>query len=170
MFSTLSAGNLIYVLDIKNDYNILTGQVNKVTPIRPKYGTFTPNYAYGQNYETVVDITAVVNGEQKEFKQVPSNAVVADFGSDAFVLADSKDAMIGHLNVTYQNSKAVVDSVDKNKTIMANCKKALSQINPSIVAEEQRDCAISDLQGRVDNLTNQVAQLVSALSSKQTNT
>ena len=170
MFSNLSAGNVLYVLDVKNNYNVLTGQVNKVTPPRPKYNTYNINYMYGQNNETVVDIFATVNGEHREFKQVPSNAVVADFGPDTFVLADSKDAMIGHLNVTYQNSKAIVDSVDNNKKVMENCTKALNQINPSVVAEAQRDSAISSLQGQVNSLSVQLQELVSALKKETSNT
>lgn len=171
MFSTLSPGNIIYILDTKNNYNVLTGQVTKITPPRPKNNaTMYTNYLYGQGADMVVDISATVNGEYREFKQVPSNAVVADFGSDAFVIADSKDAIVGHLNVTYNNSKAIVDGRDKNLQIMENCKKALASINPSVVLESQRDSAITNLQGQVNSLTEQVQQLVSALNKGNTKT
>lgn len=170
MFSNLSAGNIFYVLDTKNGYNVLTGQINKVTPPRVKYNTFNANYMYGQNNDTVVDIFATVNGEHREFKQVPSNAVVADFGSDAFVLADSKDAMLGHLNVTYQNSKAIVESKTKNEEIMKNCQKAIAQLNPSPIVDSQGDSAIDKLQGQVDTLTQQVQALVSALNKETSKT
>ena len=159
MFSNLNPGNVIYVLDIKNNYNVLTGQVNKVTPIRPKYNPNTIGFMYGQGNEMVVDIYATVNGEHKEFREVPSSAVTADFGSDTVVLADSKDAMIGYLNVTYQNSKAVVESREKNEQIMINCQKALDQLNPPPTGDTQRDSAILALQEQIKLLTQQITKL-----------
>lgn len=174
MFSNLNPGNVIYVLDIKNDYNVLTGQVNKVSPIRPKYNP-SPNigFMYGQSNEMVVDIYATVNGEHKEFREVPSSAVTADFGSDTVVLADSKDAMIGYLNVAYQNSKAIVEGREKNEKIMINCQNALSQLNPSLVADSQRDSAILALQEQIKLLTQQITKITSVddkLDNNKTNT
>lgn len=112
MFSNLSQNSILYVLDLKNSPKVLSGPVERVSPPRPKYTTFNPNM------EMVVDITASINGERREFKGVPNNSI-ADFGEDSFVLAENKDTLNAYLQSMFQNSRSIVDSVEKHKTRMA---------------------------------------------------
>ena len=86
MFSNLSQNSIIYILDNKTN-KLSTGSVLSVSMPRARNATF------GYNMETVVDITAMVDGERKEFKQVPSFNTTANFGPDTFILADSKESM-----------------------------------------------------------------------------
>ena len=165
MFSNLSTGSVIYILDTRDNYKLSSGQVNSTGNIRPKYATFNPNFSYGQNIETVMDITVTVNGEKKEYKQVPANSSIANFGADAFILADSKDAMLGHINATWQNAKSIVDSVDKYNEIMQNCEQIKKELDPSIAAEAERDNAIAKLQEQVSILTAQLSRALPALDS-----
>ena len=45
----------------------------------------------------VIDIVAIIQGERREFKGVP-NGSIANFGEDAFVLAESKDALNSYVS------------------------------------------------------------------------
>jgi hypothetical protein len=47
--------------------------------------------------EMVVDITATINGEKREFKGVPHGSI-ANFGNDAFVLAENREALNSYIN------------------------------------------------------------------------
>lgn len=166
MFSNLSAGSILYVLDTKNNLKLSTGQISSISIPRPKTTTFNPGAMYPQLPETVIDIVATVDGEKREFKQVPSNNSIANFGSDAFILADSRESMLSQVNTMMQNSKSIIDSVDKHKAILNDCKKILITLNPSLAAEAQRDSAISNLQSQVNVLTEQLSKLVTALNSE----
>ena len=107
MFSNLSQNSILYVLDLNYSPKVLSGPIERVSIPRPKYNTFNPNM------EMVVDITATINGEKREFKGVP-NSTIANFGTDAFVLADSKDALNSYINAMLQNSRSILDSVEKH--------------------------------------------------------
>lgn len=48
--------------------------------------------------DTVMDITVTVDGERREYKRVPSNTTIANFGAEAFVLADSREAMNSYVS------------------------------------------------------------------------
>ena len=164
MFSNLSAGSVLYVLDTRNKLKLTTGQINSISAPRPKMATFNPGVMYGQNVETVLDITATIDGEKREFKQVPSNTSVANFGVDAFILADSREAMLSQVNTMLQNSQSIISSIDKHKALIKDCKAILIELNPSLAAEAQRDSAITNLQDQVNLLSKQLGQLVSALN------
>lgn len=157
MFSNLSQNSILYVLDLNNTPKILSGPIERVTVPRPKYNTFNPNM------EMVVDIFATVNGERREFKGVP-NGSIANFGDNAFVLAENKDALNSYINAMLQNSKSIIDSVDKHKTLINNYEEALIELNPDIKAGKEKDKAIQDLQSQVSELKN----IILSMANKET--
>ena len=152
MFSNLSQNSILYILDLNNEPKILTGPVERVSLPRPKYNTFNPNM------EMVVVITATINGEMREFKGVP-NSTIANFGTDAFVLADSKDALNSYINAMLQNSRSILDSVEKHQTLIANYEEALAELNPSIKADKEKDKAIQSLQSQVAELKDMLLSM-----------
>jgi hypothetical protein len=91
MFSNLSQNSILYILDLKNSPKVVSGPIERVSLPRPKYNTFNPNM------EMVIDIVAIIQGEKREFKGVP-NGSIANFGEDAFVLAESKDALNSYVS------------------------------------------------------------------------
>ena len=110
MFSNLSKGSVLYGLDNKKDTHF-TAVVDMVTLPYSK----NQHPTFGQLPEMVVDIVANVNGDRKEFKQVPCNNAIADFGPDALVLADSKDSLSNYVRSLRQTSKNIVDSYPVHK-------------------------------------------------------
>lgn len=145
MFSNLSQNSILYVLDINGTPKILSGPIERVTLPRPKYNSFNPNM------EMVVDIVATLNGERREFKGVPNNTI-ADFGDDSFVLAENKDVLNSYINAMLQNSKSIINSIDKHKQRVEKYEEALQELNPSIKADKEKDKAIQSLQDQVSEL------------------
>lgn len=152
MFSNLSQNSILYVLDINNSPKVLSGPVERVTIPRPKYNTFNPNM------EMVVDIFATINGERREFKGVP-NSTIANFGNDSFILADSRESLNSYINAMMQNSKGILDSVEKHQRLLANYEEALSELNPDIKADKEKDKAIQSLQSQVAELKDMLLKM-----------
>lgn len=152
MFSNLSQNSILYVLDINNSPKVLSGPVERVTVPRPKYNTFNPNM------EMVVDIFATINGERREFKGVP-NSTIANFGNDSFILADSRESLNSYINAMMQNSKGILDSVEKHQRLLVNYEEALSELNPDIKADKEKDKAIQNLQSQVAELKDMLLQM-----------
>lgn len=157
MFSNLSQNSILYVLDLNSSPKILSGPIDRITIPRPKYNTFNPNM------EMVVDIFATINGEKREFKGVP-NGSIANFGDNAFVLAENKDSLNSYINAMLQNSKSVIDSVEKHKSLISNYEEALAELNPAIKADKEKDKAIQNLQSQVAELKN----LILSMTKKET--
>lgn len=135
MFSNLSQNSILYIFDPKGTQKITNGPVERVSVPRPKYNSFNPTM------DMVVDITAIINGERREFKGVP-NGSVANFGEDSFIIAESKDTMNSYLNAMKQNSQNVIDSYDKHKRLVEMYDQGLQELNPEIKANIENDKAI----------------------------
>ena len=161
MFSNLSKGSVLYGLDTKGEVKLFTATVDTVSLPRPRYMQNT----FGQLPETVVDIVATINGERREFKQVPSNNAIADFGPDTFVLSDTKDSLMNYVSGMLQNSRNIVNSVDKHKALITQYEQVLGELNPNVA----NDNAVKELRGQVESMQSQMQEMLSLLKQKTPN-
>lgn len=161
MFSNLSPNSILYVLDVQSTPKILSGPVERVSLPRPKYNTFNPNM------EMVVDLCATINGERREFKGVP-NGSIANFGDNAFVLAENKEALNSYINAMMQNSQSIINSIDKHKKLISDYEEALQELNPSLKADKEKDKAIQSLQDQLSELKGMIAAMTKSETSKTT--
>ena len=159
MFSSLSQNSILYVWDFKNSPKILSGTIERVSIPRPKYTTFNPTM------EMLVDITATINGERREFKDVP-NTSVADFGDNAFVLAENKETLNSYITAKYQNAKAMIENAKKQEALLQLYEQSLEELNPSIKADKEKDKVIADLKDEMKELKNMIAALTKQENSK----
>ena len=160
MFLNLSQNSIIYVLDSKNN-KLSTGTVTHVSIPRAR------NAVFGQNMDTVVDITAIVDGEKREFKQVPSFNTTANFGPDNFVLADSKESMNSYISTALQNSRNIVNSVDRHKELIKNYEELLQVLDPATRAVKEKDKVIQDLKDQMAELKEMLKSMANTETSKK---
>jgi uncharacterized protein YwgA len=160
MFSNLSQNSILYVLDLNNNPKVISGPIDRVSLPRPKYNTFNPSM------EMVVDIVATINGEKREFKGVP-NGSIANFGTDAFILAESKESLNSYINSMLQNSRSVLENVDKHKKLVMDYEEALQELNPSLKADKEKDKAIHDLQNQVTSLQEGMQKLLAMMNKDE---
>lgn len=163
MFSNLGQNSILHIFDFNGPTRILCGTIERVTLPRPKYSSFN------SNNELVVDITAIINGERREFKCVP-NSSIADFGNETFVLADSKEALNSYITAMLQNSRSIINSVDKHKELEVKYQEALEEMNPSVKADREKDKLIQNLQDQVDTLQKSMEQMIAIMSKKEETT
>lgn len=160
MFSNLSQNSILYILETKDKPRLTSGTINNVSIPRPQYATF------GQTMETVLDITATVDGEKREFKRVPSSTSIANFGPEAFVLADSKESMNSYISATLQNSKNIISSIDKHKQLVIDYEELLEELNPALKANKEKDKAIQLLQDQVSELKQMLIMMTKGETTK----
>lgn len=163
MFSALRQGAPLYILEKGENPTIKIGQIESVTQPRPKYNTY--NLGLG-NMETIVDITAKVNGEKKEFIGIPSNLSIHGYGDH--VISESRDAMISEVDGMLQSSKQVIESIPYNQKMIKVCEQILKQLNPAYAKEQERDDAIDGLKNEVETLRREISRMTALLAKPGT--
>lgn len=158
MFSNLTPNSVLYIADLKSTPKIISGLIERVSLPRQRYNNFNPTL------EMVVDITANIGGERREFKSVPNNSI-ADFGEDNFILAENKDTLISYITSMRQNSQKIVDSIEKHQSLIAKYDEALSELNPNQADKE----VIKDLQSQIATLQQGMQTLLEKLNKETTN-
>ena len=162
MFSALRSGSIIYILDKNEDLELKTGVVESVSIARPMYKTYNPAVSFGTNMQTVVDISVKVDGQQVQFECVPSNLSIHSNGN--VTISESREAMIQEIDSTLQNSKSILQNVDKHKNIISRCESILKELNPVYAKEQERDDAISSLTEQVNGMQSILTRLEELLT------
>lgn len=158
MFSNLTQGSILYGLETNGDYKVFTAPITNTPVVKPVY----KQNGYTTVTEMTVDIEAMVNGEKREFKQVPSNNSIANFGENAFVLADSKEALNTYIQSMLQNSKKVIESVDKHKELIKQFENSYKQLNPNYI---DNDSTVKELRSKVDSMESRLDEIITLIKS-----
>ena len=164
MFSNLTKGSIIYGLETKDSIRPFTAIVSNISLPRSNFN----NSTFGQLPETIVDIVAAVNGETREFKKVPGNSSIANFGSDAFLLADSKETINAYITSMRQNSKNIVNSVPKHETLIKEYGEAYNYFNPE-QADRLDDKTASELRGEIKDIKSQIGEIFTFIKNGNVN-
>lgn len=160
MFSTLRKGATVYILDRSGEPNMSVGYIENVTMPRPMYPTYNPAVSLGTNMQMVVDLTVRINDEQKEFS-VPSNLSIHTYGD--YTISESKEAMISEVDSLMQNSKDILESVDRHKAAIQSYENILKTLNPVYAKESERDSRIDNLTQQMDSMQDTLSRLESLL-------
>ena len=157
MFSNLSKGSVLYGLDRRDKIKWFTASIKEVVPV---YGKSTPNM-FGQLPELRLNITADINGEQREFQQVPSNNAIADFGDKAFVIADNKDSLYNYIKTLSQQSEDIVKNAPYHESLIPQYKAVMNELIPGSAGSDE----VKELKNEVGSLKAQLAEAIALLKS-----
>ncbi len=157
MFSNLSRGSILHGIDRSNGMKWFTGSVERVTPsvINQYSGSF------GQFPPLNVDIAAIIDGKQTEFKGIHSNEAIADFGKDGVILADNKDTLYNYVKSLLKTSEDAVneENLKWHRERIPQYKKVLSEMVPGSYG----DTEVKELKEQVSNLQEQLAEALALL-------
>lgn len=156
MFSALREQSLFYILQKGENPVLKVGQVISVSQPVPKYGGMNPNQ-FG--VETTVDVNVDVGGEKMEFKQLPSNLSIANFGSNGMVVSETRELMSGEVEAMMRTSRGILDSVKYHENVLAGCDKIRRDLNPDYAKEQEREEKIGTLEARMTGIESAIGDM-----------
>lgn len=163
MFSGLRQNSLFYILEKGEAVNLKIGQVVSVSNPQPKYNQYQPLQPYAQP-ETTVDIKVKIGDETLDFKQLPSNLSIVNFGQNGMVVSESKEAMCAEVEAMLRNSNSILDSIPYHKKVITSCDEMLRQLNPQFAKEKEQEEKIGVLEQKMGGIENTLSQMMGMLS------
>lgn len=161
MFSALSQGSLIHILDKTNGFEYKTGKVIGIT--QPKYST---NFNSLPNTQTFVDIKIKIDEDINEFNSIPSNYSVVTYNNGKLILSETKQELQVEIENIIQNAKQSLANVDAYKQAITDGEKVLKQLNPQFAKDKERDEQINALKTEMNGVKSTLDKLVNMLSAK----
>ena len=159
MFENVRAGNTIYVLNKENGLSLEKGTIVNVSLPVTKYPLAT---TFG-NQEMLVDIVVKINNQEITYQKLPANSDIADFGNTGIVLSASKEAINSEIISLKTKSEDIINSVDYHKSIISDCDKLLSELNPDFAERQKQQDEIEMLKEQISSVAESVSNLISEL-------
>ena len=84
------------------------------------------------------------------------------------MLAENKDVLNSYVSAMLQNSRSVVNSIEKHQKLITEYEEALQELNPDIKASKENDKAIQSLQDQVNALQQGMQQMLAIMTKNET--
>lgn len=163
MFSGLRQNSLFYILDKGEELNLKVGQVVSVSNPQPKYNQYVPTQTFAQP-ETTVDVKVKIGDETLDFKQLPSNLSIANFGQNGVVVSESKEAMSAEVESMLRTSRGVIESIPYHEKVIQSCDVMLRELNPQFAKEKEQEEKIDKLENRMGSIEGTLNDMMGMLS------
>lgn len=151
MFSALRQNSTLYVLDKTNEPSLRMASVVSVSAPLQKFNSYNP-----LNPETTVDVNVKFDdGTQMDFKQLPSNLSIANFGTT--IVTETKEQMASEVETMLRTSKGIIESIPYHEKVISICDDMLARLNPQIAEKKQ-------MEDRLDKLEDMISKLLKASS------
>lgn len=171
MFQSLRPNSQIFIFYKGDNPRLEKGYIISSPVSRPKY-QMTTNF--NQN-ETVVDLSAKVNGQIINYNSLPAQLDIADSFSngETIVVSDNKEAMNAEILSVKQKSIDIINSVEYHNKLIESCDLILSELNPEFAEKKAQQDEINilktqmtDMASKMDILMETNRSLIEKLNSK----
>lgn len=125
MFSGLTQGSLVYILDKTKDLKYKVGEVVGIT--QPKFGnnTFNPSQP---NTQTFVDIKLKIDNSVTDFNAIPSANSLVTYNNGSLILSETKQGLQTEIESIIQTRKQTLDNIEQYKKILLTEKTFLKNL------------------------------------------
>lgn len=168
MLSALRPSTPVYIL-YKNEPRFAVGKVTQVSNQYPNFGPQQQPLMPGNN--VAVDIAIEVDGKIETFPRIPLNTTIAEFPDKGVLISETREGVINEVNAIRSASQAAIDQVETHRRVIVACDQLLFDVNPQLRKEQEQAVEIanlkqqlSDMNGRFDSVTDQLATLTGMLS------
>lgn len=149
MFSALTQGSSVYILDKTSTPKYFIGEV---------IGVSQPKINYGNNFGTV-DLKVKVDDDVQEFKNLPSVNSVNTFNGGKLVISETKQGIQTEVESILTNSKQILSNINIYKQNIKDCEEILKQLNPQFAIDKERDTRLSNLETRFDGIESKLDKI-----------
>lgn len=147
MFSALSQGSNVYLLDKTSSPKFMIGEIVGVTQ---------PKFNYNQ---ATVDLKVKIEDSIQEFNNLPSINSVVTYNNGKLIISETKQGIQNEVENILSNSKNILSNIDVYKQNVDDCENILKQLNPQFAKDKERDDRLQNLENRFDGVESKLDKI-----------
>jgi chaperonin cofactor prefoldin len=115
----------------------------------------------------VVDVTILANSKTATYT-IPESLSVTEAGPN-LILSTDKSALTNEIEAMKSNAEAALNSIDRQKEIIAKSSKLLSELNPVYKDKVQYEERFKSLESNMSDIKSMLAKLFNETDNKRRN-
>lgn len=164
MFSALSQGSLIHVLDKTDGLKYKIGEVIGVTQPNQYGGAYSPSSFINPNIPIV--IKAKVDGEVRSFPEVPAGQSIMSYNGGNLFISETPQGIQNEVESVYKRDKQILANRDFYEKEIVQCENIMKEISPQFAQDKERDDKINNLDSKVASMESKLDKILNAISNK----
>lgn len=151
MFSALSQGSPVYILDKTSSPEYKVGEVLGIS-----YPKMNP---YNIGPQNTVDLKIKIEGQTQEFNSIPSINSIVTYNNGKIIISETKQGIQNEVESILQNSRQIVNNIESYKKSIVDCESILKKLNPQFAIDKERDERLSNLESRFDGVESKLDKI-----------
>lgn len=147
MFSALSQGSPIYLLDKTSGLEYRTGEIVGVS--QPRFN----------NFGNTIDLKIKVDDSIQEFNGIPSINSYVSYNNGKIIISETKQGIQNEVEGILQNRQHILENVETYKQEIIQCESILKKISPQFAIDKERDERLSNLESRFDGFESKLDKI-----------
>ena len=141
MFSALSQGSSIYLLD----------------------KTSTPKYYIGEVVSChnfgAVNLKVKIEDSVQEFNNLPSANSLVTYNNGKLVISETKQGIQNEVESLLQSSKRIVNNIDQYRNNISECEAILRELSPQFAIDKERDDRLTNLESKFGDVESKLNEI-----------
>lgn len=154
MFSSLSQGTIVYILDKTESPVLKYGEIVGVSAL--KY----------QAMNTTVDLKINIDGNVQDFGNIPSNNTIVSYNNGKITISETKQGLSSEVESTLQNRKQILNNIEQYKKDVIQYEEILKQLNPQFAKDKERDDRLNNLEQKFEGVENKLDKILNLVTTK----
>ena len=160
MFQGLRAAMPFYIL-YKTEPRVAIGEVVGCSNPTQSFNAFQPSFP-----ARTIDVKVRVGSEEIDFKQLPAESVIADYGGSGIVVSDSREAIMNEVAALSKTSENALADMDRHRHIVSECAAMLQELSPQLKREAEQTAEIENLKRDLSDIKEMLSKALGGGSKK----
>lgn len=152
MFSALSQGSPIYLLDRTSTLEYKIGEVVGVS--QPKFNSLG----------NTVDLKIKIDDSVQEFNGIPTINSYVSYNNGKVIISETKQSIQNEVEGILENRRNIIENIDNYKQEIADCEDILRKLNPQFAKDKERDDRLLNLENRFDGVESKLDKIFNLIN------
>lgn len=162
MFSALSQGSLIHILEKTDGLKYKVGEVIGVT--QPQLGNIfsAPSYTAPGS---LITIKVKVDGGVKEYPEVVPTQSTMSYNNGSLIISETVQGVQVAVENIHKHNKQILANKDIYEKEIADCEDIMKELSPQFAKDKERDDRINGLDTKVTSMEGKLDKILNALTN-----
>lgn len=152
MFSSLSQGSIVYILDKTESPKLKYGEIVGVSA--PKF----------QAMGTTIDLKINIDGNVQDFSNIPNNNTIVSYNNGKFTISETKQGLSSEVESAIQSRRQILNNIEQYKKDVVDYEEILKDLNPQFAKDKERDDRLNNLENKFEGVEQKLDKILNLVT------
>lgn len=161
MFSALSQGSLVHILEKSDGLKYKVGEVIGVSQPNTSNTIFNSNFM-----NPVLTLKVKIDDDVRDFPEVPSSNSIMSYNGGRVVICETIQGLQNEVENIYKRNKQMLNNRNTIEKEIEDCELIMKEISPQFARDKERDDRLNKLELKFDDFQGKIDKILNLVTNK----